>query len=377
MKRRSPSLVFLLILTLFCLAGLATIGLLGYLPEEAAQRFGPPSSSLDALQRLELSVQLLLNQGLLTKPLDPSGAPQAFVIAPGESTYAITTRLQEEGLIADAQVFRDYLVYSGLDTTIQAGEYKLSSRMTANEIAYALQDATPGEVTFNILAGWRMEEIAAALPTSGLLFSPTEFLARITRPSPELASALGLPDSATLEGFLFPDSYRVSRQITVEQFIDILLEDFQLKINKELQDGYRGQGLSLYQAVTLASMIEREAVVDAEMPVIASVFFNRLAAGMKLDSDPTVQYALGYNSGQKTWWTNPLSASDLQFASPYNTYLNAGLPPGPIANPGLSALRAVAYPSQTPYFYFRAACDGSGLHQFSITFQEHQQNACP
>jgi UPF0755 protein len=98
---------------------------------------------------------------------------------------------------------------------------------------------------------------------------------------------------------------------------------------------------------------------------------------MKLDSDPTVQYALGYNTAAATWWTNPLSASDLQFDSPYNTYLYPGLPPGPICNPGLSALNAVAYPAQTPYYYFRAACDGSGRHAFAQTYEEHLRNACP
>jgi UPF0755 protein len=98
---------------------------------------------------------------------------------------------------------------------------------------------------------------------------------------------------------------------------------------------------------------------------------------MKLDSDPTVQYALGYNSTQNTWWTNPLTANDLQTQSPYNTYLNAGLPPGPIANPSISALQAVAFPAQTPYYYFRARCDGSGRHLFAATLEEQVKNACP
>jgi UPF0755 protein len=98
---------------------------------------------------------------------------------------------------------------------------------------------------------------------------------------------------------------------------------------------------------------------------------------MKLDSDPTVQYALGYNPDKKTWWTNPLSLQDLQIDSPYNTYLYMGLPPGPIANPSLTALQAVAFPAQTPYYYFRSACDGSGKHTFAETFEEHLQNECP
>jgi UPF0755 protein len=112
------------------------------------------------------------------------------------------------------------------------------------------------------------------------------------------------------------------------------------------------------------------------MPLIASVFHNRLAANMKLDSDPTVQYSLGYNPKQKTWWTNPLSSADMSVDSPFNTYRYPDLPPGPIANPGLAALRAVAFPDQSPYYYFRAACDGSGRHLFATTFSEHLANAC-
>ena len=107
------------------------------------------------------------------------------------------------------------------------------------------------------------------------------------------------------------------------------------------------------------------------------MFLNRIASGIKLETDPTVQYALGYNPAQNTWWTNPLSVEDLQIDSPYNTYLYPGLPPGPIANPNLNALKAVAFPAQTPYYFFRSACDGSGRHTFAETFEEHLNNECP
>ncbi|NMB90632.1 MAG: endolytic transglycosylase MltG, partial [Chloroflexi bacterium] len=152
--------------------------------------------------------------------------------------------------------------------------------------------------------------------------------------------------------------------------------EFDRQVIPGLQEQFRLNGLDLSQAVTLASIVERESVVDDEKPLIASVFLNRLNNGMKLDSDPTVQYAIGYREDQLSWWTNPLTAADLNVNSPYNTYLNPGLPPGPISNPGLEALRAVAYPAQTPYFYFRALCDNSGRHVFSATYAEHLQNAC-
>jgi UPF0755 protein len=141
--------------------------------------------------------------------------------------------------------------------------------------------------------------------------------------------------------------------------------------------GIQKQGLTIFEAVSVASIVERESVLSEEMPLIASVFLNRLAIGMPLEADSTVQYAIGYNQAQETWWTNPLSAGDLQFDSPYNTYLYPGLSPGPIANPDARALRAVAFPAQTPYFFFRAVCDDSGRHDFSETFEEHLNKACP
>jgi UPF0755 protein len=121
--------------------------------------------------------------------------------------------------------------------------------------------------------------------------------------------------------------------------------------------------------------VEREAILDEEMPTIASVFLNRLSSEMKLDSDPTVQYAAGFNHTQNTWWTNPVV--DTEIDSPYNTYLHPGLPPGPIGNPSLEALQAVAFPAQTGYYYFRAACDHSGRHVFAVTYEEHINNGCP
>jgi len=157
----------------------------------------------------------------------------------------------------------------------------------------------------------------------------------------------------------------------------VLILEFNAHLSTDLLAGFEQQGLTLEQAVILASIVQREAMVSDEGPMIASVFYNRLAAGMKLDSDPTVQYAVGYNQSQATWWTNPLSFADLETISAYNTYQNFGLPPAPISNPGLAALQAVAAPADSPYYYFRALCDGSGKHVFAVTFEEHLQNACP
>jgi UPF0755 protein len=240
-----------------------------------------------------------------------------------------------------------------------------------------MQDVTPGDVTFSILPGWRLEEIAAALPYAGLEVGTDEFLAATSQLPDSWPLAAELPQVSSLEGLLFPGAYEVPRQATVEELLRLALDRYAQELTGELRSGFATQGLSIYQATILASIVQREAVVADEMPVITSVFLNRLAAGMKLDSDPTVQYAVGNVPGRGGWWVVPLSARDLQVDSSYNTYLYSGLPPGPIGSPGADALRAVAFPAQTPYYYFRARCDGTGRHAFAETYEQHLNNACP
>jgi UPF0755 protein len=180
-----------------------------------------------------------------------------------------------------------------------------------------------------------------------------------------------------MEGFFYPDVYTLPRTTTTEQVLDIIARNFVQHLTDELKNGFTSQGLDIYEAVTIASIVEREAVQPEEAPLIASVYINRLRIGMQLDADPTVQYALGYNPQQETWWTNPLSRADLDFDSPFNTYNNLGLPPTPISNPSYETLYAVAYPASTPYYYFRAKCDNSGFHFFAETFEEQVANGCP
>jgi UPF0755 protein len=343
---------------------------------KAEQKFGSPSPELSFRQRIYLSGLILLQSKDLTQPLNPDGSVVKLTIDPGESVSSITGKLWEEGLISNPGVFRSYLQYTGLDTRLKAGEYKLSPDMSPIEIAQAIQSSISADVTLTILPGWRVEEVANALPSSGFNITPEEFLAAVqTHPDGYSFSTCMANDS--LEGYLFPGSYTLPRESTLNDLLPQILMKFETEVNPEIRSGFTTQGLDLCQAVTLASMIEREAVLEEEMPLIASVFYNRLNSGDVLASDPTVQYALGYNQDQETWWTNPLSIQDLKVDSPYNTYVNSGLPPGPISNPGLAALRAAAFPAQTPYYYFRAACDGSGRHLFSETFEGHLANECP
>ncbi len=377
-RRKSFKVILSLALIAVLCLGICLL-LVGYLEvnRRAETAFGPPSPVLDPIQRLRLSVQLLYQADTLHNPSAPFGDSVPFEIPLGESPLAIASRLESSGLILDDQAFITYLKYTGLDTTLQAGKYSLNPSVNPIEIAHILQDATPSEVTLSILSGWRMEEIAATLPTSGLEITADEFLLAARSPALQMPLPPDFPAGRTLEGFLFPGSYRIPRQTTAKQLLNFLLEEFNSQLSLDLLDGYQRQGLNVYQAVTVASIVEREAVIAEEMPMIASVFLNRLTIGMPLEADSTVQYALGFNQEQDTWWTNPLSAGDLQFDSQHNTYVYAGLPPGPIANPGSRALRAVAFPAQSPYYYFRATCDDSGRHTFSETFEEHLGKACP
>jgi UPF0755 protein len=363
-------------LTLLGLLILLTIVIPKLITRQAEQAFGPPAQGLSSTQRLYLSALVLLQAKDLSQPANPKGNEVNLTINTGESVPSIIGKLWEAGLISNPGVFRSYLQYTGLDTTLKAGDYKLSPSMTAIEISQAIQSSISADITLTILPGWRLEEIANTLPSSGFTITAEEFY-QDTHNRPEGYSFSSCLTDDSLEGYLFPASYTVPRETSIAALLPQILMNFEAQVTSELRNGFAAQGLDLCQAVILASIVQREAVVEDEMPLIASVFYNRMNSGALLASDPTVQYALGYNESQATWWTNPLSAQDLQIDSPYNTYLYQGLPPGPISNPSLAALKAVAFPAQTPYYYFRAACDGSGRHSFAETYEEHLSNACP
>ncbi len=362
-------LFILFIITVFVILYFAII----YIPARASRLFGPPAARLSISQRIQYSALLISYGDTLTAPYTLNSPERTFIVDQGEPVNSIANRLRREGLIANADAFRDYLIYTGLDTTLQAGTYDVSPAMSIVDIAEKMQDATPEDITFTVLPGWRMEEIATSLPTSGLSITPEQFLAVADDPL-KIDFVKGM---RTNEGFLFPDSYTLPRETTVEQLVEALTRNFAQHLTQDLREGFAAQHLDVYQAVTLASIVEREAIKEEEAPLIASVYLNRLKIGMKLDADPTIQYALGYDPIQQTWWKNPLGLDDLKINSPYNTYIISDLPPGPISNPGMAALRAVAFPADTPYLFFRAQCNDRGYHIFEETFEEHLQNACP
>jgi len=375
-KGFSLRLIIFIFLLCACIAAMGILWAVQSIPGAVQRSFGAPGPAIGTWQRLTYGARLLIYRDDLLTPLDPKGKERTVRVELGESVASVAQSLEQQGLIRNAEAFRLYLIYAGLDTGMQAGEYQFSPAQSAVQIGQALQDATPQVVTFRILPGWRAEEVAAALLASGLETTPETFLKAVRKPN-LMSLPTGLQDLKSAEGFLFPDTYRIKRNTPAQGLLTIFLQRFDDRVSTQQRVSYQQHGLTLRQAVILASIVEREAVVDEEKPLIASVFLNRTEQGMRLESDPTVQYALGFNQIQQTWWTNPISLEDLRVDSPYNTYLNSGLPPGPICSPGLAALKAVAEPAQTSYLYFRARCDGSGKHNFSTTYDEHIRNACP
>jgi len=339
--------------------------------------FGPPGENLSVLERVGLWAYLFVNAENLSTSVGIDAAPVPFVVNSGENAGIVADRLAQAGLVNDADLLRLYMRYRGLDDQIEAGNFSLNTAMTIPVLAEALTKARPDEIGIRVWEGWRLEQIADNMSGQpDLKTSRDEFLSLVApgglRPA-NFTFLADLPPDASLEGFLFPDSYRFLPEATTTDVVTRLLLEFDTQVTPQMRADAAGRGLTLYQTITLASIVEREAVHDEERPIIAGVFLNRLAAGIRLDADPTTQYALATSAN---WWP-PLDLDPRTIDDPYNTYVHEGLPPGPIANPGLSSISAVIYPADTPYLFFRAKCDGSKYHNFSTTYEQHVGFACP
>lgn len=369
---RLVQIILVLALVVFIFAVAA--GVLLYLISDGQ----PVNFVLKEITRLSLAGR----QDALNTPVGADTSPIRFTVNPGDTPPAVAQNLLEASLISDPDLYVDYAFVSGLDVEMEAGVYFPDQSMTIPQIARMLTDSRSSFIPFRILEGWRIEEIAEAIDRSGLFgFTGSDFLTVVGPGAPvdeplvsQFAGQVGLPPGASLEGFLFPDTYQLPPQITPSGLRDLLLETFQQKTGSQVALGAAAQGLSVYEVVTLASITERESVRPDEDPRIAGVYSNRLRISMKLDADPTVQYGIGYQNG--TWWPQITQDDYTNAVSDYNTYLIPGLPPGPIANPGLSAILAAASPEDHDFLYFRAACDGSGYHNFAYTFEEHLANGC-
>jgi UPF0755 protein len=294
---------------------------------------------------------------LVLAPFGPSG--ETFVeIAPGTGTVGIAKALQQAGVVRSAFAFEAMKEWQG--GSLKAGEYRFDHAAPLVEVYERLRKGDVYTKTVVIPEGFNIFDIAQAVEAAGL-GSSADFLAA-ERANTALIARWS-PGAASLEGYLFPDTYKFSRRATAVQMLAAMVKRFgQEAALLGLQGG------DVARTVTMASLVEKEVAVDAERPEVASVFENRLAAGMMLQTDPTVIYASLLNGT----WTGVIHQSELHSDSAYNTYAHGGLPPGPICNPGVAALKAALKPAQTEYLYFVAGVDGST--KFAKTLGEHNGN---
>jgi UPF0755 protein len=359
---------------------------LGSRTESSAE--GGLGLSFDSSSSFLTSLYLSMHQAELNQPASADPTVVSFVVSAGETAADVALRLEEEGLVSNGEVFRRFMAYLGLDTSLEAGSYTLRANMTMHEIAQALQSAGANVVTITIPEGWRAEQVAWLLERQGLIRSD-DFMAYVRRADPGYGWLADRPAEAGLEGFLFPDTYELPADADAAAVVNLLLATFDARVAREVVARLPGRTLfdlklgaqrpmTVFDVITLASIVEREAVVPEERPVIASVYLNRLdpahveETALRLSADPTVQYAKGYDPETGNWWNAMLPGEGQTVDSPYNTFRVQGLPPGPICSPGLASVLAVLSPSPTDYLYFHAVGDGS--HVFASTLEEHLRN---
>jgi UPF0755 protein len=378
MKRKTRRLIFFFVTLGFLVVACAVMGslVLGREGGGGSLQLAAPKD----LQGLVLSIYLNTRSGDLTSPAGKDDTPVLFTIERGESLNAIANRLQSEKLIKDPDLFKRYLQYNGLDASIEAGDFELKQTMDIQEIAKALQEGRIAELNVRIPQGKRIEEIAAIV-ASQIPVDGTELLGLMQDAEQwksEFEFLNDLPAGATLEGYVFPDTYSLPRdKVTARDVVLAALRNFDKKVTPQMRADLRAEGRTLYDAIRLASIVEREAGVEQDRPPIAGVYFNRLRDGMALDADPTIQYGLGLTRDPSTWWPQ-ITQEDYQgVQSPYNTYINPGLPPSPIANPALASIQAAIYPERHDFYFFRTSCANDGTHVFAKTLDEQIANACP
>jgi len=295
---------------------------------------------------------------LALQPVSQSDAQIVVEIPRGTSLRGVAAQLEGAGVIKSARAFALLARLQRRGDALRAGEYALAPILTPMEVLERL--ATGAVMTHRLVLpeGLRMEEVAARIEAAGL-GSSADFVA--VAQDPANPAAFGV-EGETLEGYLFPETYELARGVPARDIARMMVDHF-LSVWRTIEPSARARGHSMREVVVLASLIEKETGAPAERPLIAAVFLNRLDRGMRLETDPAVIYGIAGFDGN-------LRRVHLEDASnPYNTYLHAGLPPGPIANPGAAALRAVVEPAAADYLYFVARKDGT--HQFSRSYGEH------
>lgn len=293
-----------------------------------------------------------------------------FEVEPGENVYDLSQRLESRGLIASRYAFLLYVARQGKANTLVAGTYSLSGDLTIAEITYMVTEGktVSRDTRITFPEGWNSKKMAERLTANNL--PGKEFLVLVQNPKAEWLQKYdflnGLPAQVSLEGFLFPDTYFFDPEASAEAIIEKMLANFGRKIDASYRAAVKDQKRTLFDTVTLASIVENEVRSAEDRKVVADIFLRRLAIGQALQSCATLQYILGVDRVQYSY-------EETQTPSPYNTYINPGLPPGPIGNPGLLSLQATLSPQSNPYFYFLSDPE-TGKTIFSVTYDEHLKN---
>jgi UPF0755 protein len=344
-------------------------------------------------------VQWYEPDALADEPMGGDGTRITIEVAGGSTDAQIAQLLVEKGLVKSQLVFLYAVKQAGRSGELAAGVYDLSPSLRPSQIVAALKQTPGEEVSITLIEGWRLEQMVGYLGTTKLTMNLDEFAALARTPPADLIAKYdflaGLPAGRSLEGYLYPDTYRIDANATAREVIEKLLDTFGLRLTKEIRDGIAAQGLTIDQAVALASIVEREAVLDTERPIIAGVYLNRInkpkaeTVGL-MQADPTLQYALAtaaYGSRPVSDWANITWWSALQTAgrdvvlpdalAGYQTYKVKGLPPTPISAPRIASIAGVAAPdTASGFLYFVAGCPNGvrdGSHYFAKTLK--QQNA--
>jgi len=350
-----------------------------YLWSSSAKETAPVTISLtaDKLEKVFWDIYLLPKRDLVTTPAAPhDNTSTTFVIEQGETLWSVSLRLESGGLISDSTVFRRVVQAEGLDRQIEAGAYTLRPSMTMHEIMQELQVGRVPDVLITFPEGWRIEQVARKLYQEGVIRSEQAFLDEARRLRSGYTALHGLPASPAggMEGYLYPETYRFDTGSLPADIVDRMVAVLASEITAAMVDLALRQGLSMYEVMTLASIVEREAIVESERELIAGVYLNRLKQGMPLQADPTVQYGKGCEEGadgELICWEPLIQEEYNSVISDYNTYLHGGLPPGPICSPRIASIWAVLEPAHTDYLFFRSKNDGSGEHVFARTYEEH------
>lgn len=283
--------------------------------------------------------------GRLNSPLAKTGQEIIFSVAKGQGFYEISQNLEQQGLVKHGLYFEAAVLLKGDPRKLQAGDYKLSQAMSPFKIADKIIEGEVATETLTILEGWNIKEIDSYLKSKKVT-GADDFLQK----------------NASLEGYLFPDSYEIKIGDDSRVLVEKMLTNFGSKITLEMQNEIKKQNKTLFKIVTMASLLEKEAKTLRDKKIISGILWKRLKTGMPLQSCATVIYALGRNPGK-------LSYDDLEIDSLYNTYKHYGLPPGPIANPGLESIIAAIYPAESDYWYYLSTPEGEII--FSKTLEEH------